>query len=77
MTAVNNASINTDVQISFQISVFVSSGKCPEMKFLGNMEVLFLIYEESPYHFLYWPHQFRIPPIVQKVSYFLHPLIIC
>lgn len=53
MTVVNNASINTDVQISFQISVFLSSGKCPEMKFLGNMEVLFLIYEESPYHFLY------------------------
>ena len=45
---VNNAAVNTGVHRAFQVGVFVSLDKYPEMKLLDHIEVLFLIFKGSP-----------------------------
>ena len=70
LAIVNNAAVNTGLHISFQVGVFVSLDKYPEMKLLDLMEVLFLIFEESPYCFPQWPHQFKFPQTAQLFLFF-------
>ena len=43
LAIVNNAAMNTEVYVSFQISVCISSDKYPEVEFLDHMVVLVLI----------------------------------
>ena len=68
------------VQISFQISVFFSSDKYPELVLLNHLVALFLIFfEQSPYCFPQWLHQFIFPAAVRKgsLSTFSSTLVIC
>ena len=51
LAIVNNAAVNTGLHISFQVGVFVSLDKYPEMKLLDLMEVLFLIFKGSSIFF--------------------------
>ena len=41
----SNATMNINLNISFQISVLFSSGKHPEIELLDRMVVLFLIFK--------------------------------
>ena len=44
LAIVNNAAMNIEVHVSFQVSVFVSLDKYPELELLNLMVVLFLIF---------------------------------
>ena len=44
LALLNNAAVNIEVHISFQISVSVSSGNYPEVELLDGTSVLFSIF---------------------------------
>ena len=44
MVIINDTAVNIEVYIYFLISLFVSLGKYPEVKLLGHVSVLFLIF---------------------------------
>ena len=57
-----------------------SSCKCPGVELPGHMIVLFLFFEESPYSFPMWLHQFTSPPTVYEGFHFytvLPTFVIC
>ena len=47
LAIVNNAAINMGVQGSFQVSVFFSSDKWPEVELLDHMVVIFVTFWEN------------------------------
>ena len=51
LAIVNNVAINRRMHIFFQVSVFFTSDRYPEVELLDDMVVLFSIFEESPYCF--------------------------
>lgn len=63
----NNASINTGVQIFLWVPLPLVLDIHPEVKFLGNMIILWLIFEESTTE---WMYHFTFPPGIQKSSNF-------
>ena len=67
LATVNKATVNIAVDISFQISVFVSLGKHPEVETLDDLVyLLIVIFEDCPYCFPQWFNQFTFPPIVYQ-----------
>jgi len=46
-----------------------SSDICPGVELLDHMVVLFLVFEELPYCFPQWLHQFTFPPAIFIKSY--------
>ena len=57
LAIVNSAAMNTGIQVSFSIMVFLGSGVAGSLDrfivgLLGHMTDLFLVFKESPYCFL-------------------------
>ena len=64
-SVVNKAAMNTGVPVSFWISVsFFQIYTQAWIYMLGCKVVLFLVFEEPPYCFPQWLHQFTFPPTV-------------
>ena len=74
LAIVNNAAVNTGLHISFQVGVFVSLDKYPEMKLLDLMEVLFLIFKGSSIFFAIIALPVYISTSAAKGCSFLHIL---
>ena len=51
LAIVNNVAINMRMHIVFQVSVFFTSDRYLEVELLDDMEVLFSVFEGSPYCF--------------------------
>ena len=62
--------MNTGVHGSFLIIVLVFQDIYLEVKFLDPMVVLLQFYEEPPYCFPQWLHQFTFPPTMYEGSLF-------
>ena len=58
----------------FELVFSSSSDKYTGVKFLDCMEVIFLIFEKSPYYIPYWLQKFMFPPMVDEVYPFSTPL---
>ena len=75
LAIINSATVNIGVCVSFQIIVF-----CRQMPRSGiagshyHMAVLFSFFEEPPFCFPQWLHQFTSPPTMQEDSLSLPPL---
>ena len=67
LTVVNNGAMNTEVCISFQISVFVFSGNMPRSEIAESyISSIFSFFEKPPFCFPQWLHQFTFSPIVNE-----------
>ena len=75
---VNSAAVNIGVHAHFWI--IFPLDKCPEMRLLGHMVALFLVFKEPPHCSPQWLHQFTFPPPVWEGSLFSTPsptFIVC
>ena len=64
---INNAAVKLQVQISFKILISFPLDKYTEVELLDHMiGLFFFFFEEPPYCFPPWLHQFIVPPRVQK-----------
>ena len=70
LAVINNAALNTGVQISTWVSVLGFFGCIPRVEPLSHKAVPFLIFEETPYCFSQWSNQATFPATVHKGSFF-------
>ena len=79
LAIVNNAVMNIGVHVSFQISVFVFFGYILRSGIAGSYGSSTQFFEEPPYCFPQWLHQFTFPPTEQKGFLFStsSPFVIC
>ena len=71
LVTVNNAAMNTEVHISFQISIFVSFEYIPKSGIAGSYASYILIFGKPSHCFPQWMNQFTFPPKVCKVNTYL------
>ena len=68
LVIVSNATMNTGVHVSFQISVFVFFRYIPRSGIAESYGSSIFSFEKLPYSFPQWLHQFTSPPTMCKGS---------
>ena len=73
LAIVNNAVRNMGCIYVFKLVFLFSSEKNPGVELLDCMLVLFLVFEEPPYCFPQWLHQFTFSPKCRSVPFSPYP----
>ena len=71
LVTVNNAAMNIEVHVPFQISIFVSFEYIPKSGIAGSFGSYILIFEKPSHCFSQWMNQFTFLPRVCKVNTYL------
>ena len=70
LATVNNTVMNTEVHVSFWISVFALFGYIPRSRIAGSYGNTCLVFKEMLYHFPQWTNQLTFLLVLHKGSLF-------